>query len=98
MNDIQFLMAGIIFILSIFLILYIMIEITNFFTKKTTNNGGKCEMTKYKCGHKSDTIIMNDSILGISAWFDWKDTVGYEGDKSQCWKCYCDELNKRKVP
>ena len=45
-------------------------------------------MTKYKCGHKSDTIIMNNSALGIATWLEWKDSVGFEGDKSQCWECF----------
>lgn len=52
-------------------------------------------MTKYKCGHESDTIIMNNSILGISTWLDWKNGVGFDGDKSQCWNCYCKELKTK---
>ena len=46
-------------------------------------------MTKYKCGHESEIIILDDNILSITAWMDWKDTVGLQGDKPQCWECYC---------
>lgn len=48
-------------------------------------------MVKYKCGHSSEIIIMNGGVLSISAWLEWKDSVGFDGDKSQCWECYCKE-------
>ena len=51
-------------------------------------------MTKYKCGHKCDTIIANNSPLMIADWLEWKDDVGFDGDKSQCWDCYCNTLNR----
>jgi len=47
-------------------------------------------MTKYKCGHEVNTIIMQDSILSITSWMDWKDTKGFNGDKSECFDCWCD--------
>ena len=53
-------------------------------------------MTKYKCGHKCDTIIMNSNVLSLSNYFSWKDTDGFDGDKSQCYDCYCDEMVKQK--
>ena len=46
---------------------------------------------KYKCKHKSKPVILDDNLLSLSAYFDWKDTVGYDGDKSMCWECYCKE-------
>ena len=46
-------------------------------------------MTKYKCGHEINEIILDSNIFGMSAYFDWKDTVGFEGDESLCWVCYC---------
>ena len=49
----------------------------------------------YKCGHSSSVIIMNESIIGISAWLCWKDSVGFDGDKSQCWDCYNKELDEK---
>jgi len=52
-------------------------------------------MTKYKCGHESNMIIMNSNPLSISAWFEWKDSVGFDGDKSQCWKCWCNDAIKK---
>lgn len=53
-------------------------------------------MTKYKCGHKVDTIIMNESLLGLSIYLTWKDSAGYEGDKSKCFDCYL-KKNVRKL-
>lgn len=52
-------------------------------------------MTKYNCGHVSEIIICDSSSLSIAAWLEWKDTVGFDGDKSQCWECWCNELNKK---
>ena len=47
-------------------------------------------MTKYKCGHESDGVIILDSNeLSITAWLDWSETVGVVGTKEQCWDCYC---------
>ena len=53
-------------------------------------------MTKYKCGHKSDAIIIDNNILSITAYLEWKDSVGYDGDKSQCWECWCKEEKTQK--
>lgn len=52
-------------------------------------------MTKYKCGHKVDTIIMNNSITGLSTYLEWKDDTGFDGDKTQCFDCYLKEINNR---
>ena len=46
------------------------------------------QMTKYKCGHKSDTILMENTIIGMSEYLVWKDSVGFDGDKSLCFDCY----------
>jgi hypothetical protein len=51
-------------------------------------------MTKYKCGHECHTIIMNDNILGFLEWAFWRETVGFDGTKEQCFDCY---LRDRKV-
>ena len=54
-------------------------------------------MTKYKCGCKTDgMIILDDNILSMSAYLDWVDSVGLNGDKSQCWECYCKDSEKKK--
>lgn len=49
----------------------------------------------YKCGHDRGIVVLDDNELSMVAYFDWKDTVGFDGDKSLCWKCYCkkDEPN-----
>jgi len=47
-------------------------------------------MVDYKCGHKTDgVIILDDNLLSMSAYLDWVSSVGLNGDKSQCWECYC---------
>jgi hypothetical protein len=53
-------------------------------------------MTKYACGHTPDMLILDNSPLAITAWVVWKDTVGFNGDKSQCFHCYCKELRGDK--
>lgn len=42
----------------------------------------------YKCGHKSEAIIVNNSALVIAEWIVWKDSVGFDGDKTKCFDCY----------
>lgn len=44
---------------------------------------------KYQCGHEACAVVLDSNELSISAYLNWKDTVGFEGDKSQCWSCYC---------
>ena len=43
---------------------------------------------KYKCGHESEMILLDDCPTCFSAYLIWKDSVGYNGDKSLCWKCW----------
>ena len=52
-------------------------------------------MVKYKCGHETDgVIILDDNILSMSAYLDWEDSVGVNGDRSKCWECYCKDSEK----
>jgi len=44
---------------------------------------------KYGCGHKGKPIICDNNLLSITAWMEWKDTVGFDGDRSMCWECWC---------
>jgi len=47
---------------------------------------------KYKCGHETDgVIILDDNPLSMAAYFDWLESVGWKGDSSLCWDCYCKE-------
>ncbi len=48
----------------------------------------------YKCGHPRGIVILDDNCLSLSAYYEWKDSKGFDGDKSQCWKCWCKELKK----
>jgi len=47
---------------------------------------------KYKCGHKGKIVILDDNLLSISAWLEWKDSVGFNGDRSQCFDCFIKDL------
>jgi len=46
---------------------------------------------KYKCGHRQEIIVLDSSLLSMSAYLDWIKSYGYNGDKSMCWKCYCSQ-------
>ena len=50
-------------------------------------------MTKYKCKHKIDTIIMNDSTMGCVLYGEWSKSVGVFGTKEICWDCWNKQLN-----
>ena len=50
-------------------------------------------MTKYKCGHNSDgIIILDDNELSMVGYLTWVDSVGLNGKRTQCWECF----NKNK--
>lgn len=51
-------------------------------------------MTKYKCGHTSKAIFMDNNDLSYISYIDWKDSVGFDGDKSLCYSCYCKTKDK----
>ncbi len=47
-------------------------------------------MVKYGCGHNTSGLIVLDSNeLSIAGYLVWEESVGLNGDKSQCWECYC---------
>lgn len=48
-------------------------------------------MTKYKCHETSGVIILDENPLSIAAYLEWKDTVGFDGNSSQCFDCWCKE-------
>jgi hypothetical protein len=52
-------------------------------------------MAFYKCGHERGIVILDDSPLCFAAYLAWKDTKGFDGDKSLCWPCWCKEHNKQ---
>ncbi len=49
-------------------------------------------MTKYsKCRHETKgLVIFEDSILTMSAYFVWAESVGVFGDRTICWDCWCE--------
>ena len=42
-------------------------------------------MTQYKCGHESNTLIMNTSIMMLASYTTWLDLN--KGNK-ECFECY----------
>ncbi len=52
------------------------------------------DKTEYKCGHKGKPVFLDDNELSMVGYFEWKESVGFEGDKSKCWDCWCKEENK----
>ena len=49
--------------------------------------------TYYKCGDNRRMIVIDSNELSLATYFVWKDTYGFDGDKSMCWDCY---LKRRK--
>jgi len=61
-------------------------------------------MTKYKCGHETNEVILSTpkgntlsgntlSIMALSSYKIWSESTGYNGDNSECFKCWCDRHN-----
>ena len=48
----------------------------------------------YKCGHERDIVIINDNILSFMEYELWRESSGFDGDKSECYKCYIKRRNK----
>ena len=52
------------------------------------------KMTDYKCGHKSGTIIIDSTPVTLSSYLTWKESTGFDGDKTECFDCYCKRVKK----
>jgi len=50
-------------------------------------------MFEYKCGHKSNAIIMNNSPLGLVEYFEWKE---HNKRNKQCFNCWLEKKTKTK--
>lgn len=48
---------------------------------------------QYGCEHFPHPIIIDDNLLSVAAYHNWRETTGPDGDRSECWECYC----KKKV-
>jgi len=53
-------------------------------------------MSFYKCGHGRKPVFMDANVLSYSAYLVWKESTGFEGDKTQCWECFCKESNRKR--
>ena len=53
-------------------------------------------MSYYKCGHGRKPVFMKKNVVAFAQYLVWKESTGFEGDKSQCWSCFCKELNENK--
>ena len=47
------------------------------------------EFPVYGCGHRQVTILLDDNELSVVAYDDWLNSVGFRGNESKCWDCYC---------
>jgi hypothetical protein len=53
-----------------------------------------CEEFTYGCGHgRRDIIFCKDCSIAIIEYLDWRDSVGFKGDRSMCFDCYMDQLH-----
>jgi hypothetical protein len=57
-------------------------------------------MSFYKCGHDRGIVILDDDPLCFLAYLEWKDSTGYDGDKTLCWECWCEKQreDEKKLP
>lgn len=53
-------------------------------------------VTKYKCGCKRHIVLLDSNFLSYMVYDEWKDSVGWNGDKSLCWECYCNKYHRNK--
>lgn len=53
-------------------------------------------MSDYLCGHNSKPVFLTNNVFSLQScmaeWSVWRITTGFEGDKSECFRCY----HKRK--
>jgi len=52
---------------------------------------------KYKCGHSSTAIVIDSSPLSISAYLEWTETNGLDGDMSLCWDCWNEQRRHEEM-
>jgi len=45
-------------------------------------------MTKYKCGHETDIIVLDSNLLSLAAYFEWLESVGEDGTRELCFECF----------
>lgn len=48
-------------------------------------------MTKYKCGHEVKELFVTKDF-SFSHYFLWRDTKGFDGDKTLCFSCWLKRL------
>lgn len=52
-------------------------------------------MNHYKCGHEGKPVFLHDNVVEFAVYLTWKDSTGYDGDKSECFPCYCKRTKKQ---
>ena len=51
-------------------------------------------MTKYKCGHETDgVIILNDNLLSMTSYIQWAEEEDNLNTREKCFDCFLKELN-----
>lgn len=46
----------------------------------------------YGCGHQSGKVIFDFDKEILKEWIKWRDSVGYMGNQSKCWRCYYEKV------
>ncbi len=47
-------------------------------------------MSFYKCGHERKKIFIRKNLVDYLLYMRWKESTGFEGDKSECFQCFYD--------
>ena len=53
---------------------------------------------EYKCGHKTDgVIILDDNELSMSMYIQWAEVENNLETQEECFDCFLKKLNKKEV-
>jgi len=47
--------------------------------------------------YESKALFISNSAISIAKYIVWKDSVGFDGNKTECFECYCERLNQDEV-
>ena len=53
-------------------------------------------MPEYQCGHNSKPVFMKRNTADYAIYLLWKNSVGYNGTKEQCFKCFNKDREKMR--
>jgi hypothetical protein len=54
-------------------------------------------MTDYKCGHKTNgVIILDDNLVSMSAYLQWAEEENNLETREKCFDCFLKEIGEEK--